>query len=153
MNITKFIKEEIDTHFLYQDHKKHKNLFHGTDLESAKDIKKYGIDISKGSGGYFGWGFYTAPDFNTAKDSYADAVEDGQQGVVLEFKLLDGANILNTNVPEDFEIWKQYGKHVYDRNLYKTLIRKGIDGLWDNSFEGIVIYNPNVIKLVKIHKI
>jgi hypothetical protein len=127
-------------------------LYHGTDIESAMDIQKNGVDISKGYGGYFGWGFYTTPDFDLAKSNYADFSDDEEGGVILEFELLPTANILDLNDSDDFELWKKYSKRINDENLYKELTEIGIDGLWDNSFDGVVIYNPKVLVFKNIHK-
>ena len=119
-------------------------VYHGTDINSANNIKNNGVDISYSSGGYFGWGFYTTPDYNLAKSNYADFSDD-DNGVVLEFDINPKANILDLSDSEDFETWKIYAKRQGDKNLYKLLVNNGIDGLYDNSFEGVVIYNPKVL--------
>ena len=127
-------------------------LYHGTDMKSGLDIQKKGVDILKGHGGYFGWGFYTTPTIELAKSNYADFSGDENGGVVLELQLSKNAKILDLRDPDDFEIWKPYSNKIYDKNLYRELIGAGIDGLWDDSFEGVVIYNTNVIFLRQIIK-
>lgn len=129
-----------------------KVLYHGTDMSSAIDIKEKGVDISKGHGGYFGWGFYTTPTFELAKSNYAEFSGDEDGGVILEFALSDDANILDLRDSDDWERWKPLSRKIYDKNLYKELISMGIDGLWDDSFNGVVIYNPKVLTLKKIHR-
>jgi hypothetical protein len=124
-------------------------LYHGTDEDSAEHIRKYGLDMSKSSGGYFGYGFYTTPDANLAKDNYADfSGEDAESGVVLKFKLNPDANILDLRKPEHFEIWKKYDNAYSRPDFYKTITRDGYDGLFDRSFDGVVIYNPKALKLI-----
>lgn len=151
MKLNKIITATIHE-FIDEQREIFNKLYHGTDIQSAMNIQKNGVDISKGHGGYFGWGFYTTPDINLAKSNYADfsGVEDG--GVVLEFELSKNANILDLRDPDDFEAWKKFSKKIYDKNLYKELINVGIDGLWDDSFDGVVIYNPKVLILKQIHK-
>ncbi len=147
----KFIKTTI-LEYLNEQKGIFNKLYHGTDLQSAIDIQKNGIDISKVHGGYFGYGFYTTPYIELAKSNYADFSDDENGGVILEFELSKNSNILDTRDYNDFEIWKPFSKKINDKNLYKDLIKTGIDGLYDESFEGVVIYNPEVLIFKKIHK-
>lgn len=151
MEIRKYIKNELKK-IIKEERETFKTLYHGTSLDSAINIKEEGIDISKGHGGYFGWGFYTTPDFELARMNYADFSGDEEGGVVLELEVSEDANILDLRDPDDFETWKPFSKKIHDKNLYKELVDKGIDGLWDDSFDGVVFYNPNVLILKKIHK-
>jgi hypothetical protein len=150
MNVKKFIKKII-VESLNEERKLFDKLYHGTDINSALRIKDKGINISKGEG-YFGTGFYTTPDINLAKSNYADFKGNGK-GAVLEFKLKENSNILDLGDSDDFELWKKYARRIYDKSLYKELVRNGIDGLWDNSMDGVVIYNPKVLQLIEIHNI
>lgn len=144
MQTYKFIKSIYD--YLNEQREVFTSLYHGTSLNAAIDIQNNGIDITKSEGGYFGYGFYTTPDYNLARSNYADfSDEEDDSGVILEFELLPSANILDLRVAEDFEIWKKYAKKIHDRNLYKELIKNGIDGLYDDSFEGVVVYNSRVL--------
>jgi hypothetical protein len=136
---------------LVEHRKTFRRVFHGTDSNAASDIKKNGVGIEKGHGGYFGWGFYTTPDIELAKSNYADFSDNENDGIILEFEILAEANILDLDDPEDFETWKPFSDKINYKDLYKKLTKKGIDGLWDESFEGVVIYNPKVLKLIKIH--
>jgi len=159
MKINEIIKKLI-LESLNEERKKFNKLFHGTDIKSAMKIKKNGIDITKGDG-YFGTGFYTTPDFNLAISNYANFAEyDDEEftlekatGVVLEFNIIDNSKILDLRDYEDFEKWKRFSNRIDNKNLYKELIKNDIDGLWDDSFEGVVIYNKDILKLIKIHKI
>ena len=148
--------KDIDPSILYETQGEFTNVFHGTSLKGAENIQKYGVKISKSFGGYFGWGFYTAIDYNLAKTNYADFSDDNttnEKGVILEFKINPDANILDLRKDEDFKIWQPYSKAINQPNLYQVLVKHGIDGLYDNSFEGVVIYNPKVLTLVKQHYI
>ncbi|MGY6271941.1 hypothetical protein ACXIUT_19795 [Achromobacter denitrificans] len=129
-------------------------LFHGTSLAFARDIEARGIDMSKVSAGYFGVGFYTAEEFDLAKRNYADfADEDG--GAILEFSLAEHARILDLRTPEGFEEYQRVtdnGRLSLSRPDYAAVMtRAGVDGLYDNSFEGVVIYNPSVLNLQFVH--
>lgn len=149
MEFRKIINKIIAEH-LQEQREVFQKLYHGTDIQSATNIRDYGVDISRGYGGYFGWGFYTTPNMELAKSNYADFSGDEEGGVVIEFELSKNANILDLRDSDDFETWKPFSKKIYDKNLYKELVKSGIDGLWDDSFEGVVIYNPKVLKFKKI---
>jgi hypothetical protein len=149
----KFTKD-IDPPVLNETQGEFTNVFHGTSLKGAENIQKYGVKISKSFGGYFGWGFYTATEYNLAKNNYAEFSDDNatdEKGVILEFKIDPNANILDLRNETDFKTWLPYSKAINEPNLYQVLVKHGIDGLYDNSFEGVVIYNPKVLTLVKLH--
>lgn len=122
-----------------------KTLYHGTSQEGARDIMTNGIDMEKSEGGYFGKGFYTTPKPELAKSNYADFSGDEEGGVVLEVEIAPNANILDLRDAEDFETWKPLSRLIHRPDCWKIFTQKGIDGLWDDSFDGVVIYNPNVI--------
>ena len=147
----KFTKD-IDPPVINEGQGEFSNVFHGTSLKGAENIKKYGVKINKSFGGYFGWGFYTAIDYNLAKSNYAEFSDDNatdEKGVILEFSISPAANILDLRKDKDFKIWQPYSNVIGEPNLYQVLVKKGIDGLYDNSFEGVVIYNPKVLTFVK----
>ena len=149
----KFTKD-IDPPILRESQGEFTNVFHGTSLKGAENIQKYGVKISKSFGGYFGWGFYTAIDYNLAKNNYAEFSDDNatdEKGVILEFKISPNANILDLRKEADFKTWLPYSKAINQPNLYQVFVKHGIDGLYDNSFEGVVIYNLKILTLVKLH--
>jgi hypothetical protein len=151
----KFTKD-IDPPILKESQGEFTNVFHGTSLKGAENIQKYGVKINKSYGGYFGWGFYTAIDYQLAKNNYAEFSDDNatdEKGVILEFKISPNANILDLRNETDFKTWLPYSKAINQPNLYQVLVKHGIDGLYDNSFEGVVIYNPKVLTLVKLHSL
>lgn len=160
MDLNKLIKK-IVLESLNEDRELFTKLYHGTDLKSAINIKKYGIDVTK-SDGYFGTGFYTTPSFELAKSNYADFAEyedeefninSDTKGVVLEFDVINNLNIIDLRDPSDFEKWKKFAPRINNKLLYKELVKENIDGLWDDSMDGVIIYNPNILKLKKIHRI
>ena len=131
-------------------------VYHGTSNSGAKDIEMNGVDISKSHGGYYGWGFYCAVDYELAKSNYAEFADENdidERGAVLEFEILPQANILDLRDDDDWNTWLPYAARISDRNLYKKLVSVGIDGLYDNSFGGVIIYNPDVLKLIKIEEL
>jgi len=150
------MREDTDSSILNETQGGFTRVFHGTSVKDAENIIKYGVNISKSTGGYFGWGFYTATEFQLAKSNYADFAEEQgstDKGVVLEFRVSPQANILDLRKDEDFKIWQPYSKAINQPNLYQVLVKHGIDGLYDNSFEGVVIYNAKVLTLVKTHSL
>ena len=140
----KIIQEEIQR--LFEIREQFNTVYHGTSKEGAQDIINNGIDMSKSDGGYFGKGFYTTPDPELAKSNYADFSGD-EGGVILELQISPEANILDLRDAEDFETWKPFSKLIHRPDIHEILTSKGIDGLWDDSFDGVVIYNPDVIRV------
>jgi len=132
-------------------------LYHGTDIKSAEDIIKHGINMNKSHKGYFGKGFYTATDEKIAKSNYADFADEDESGIVLKFQLNSNAKILDLDNPNDFKIYttvKWQGLKIKDLihrdDFDKIMTELGFDGLRDEgSFGGIVIYNPNAIHLIE----
>ena len=149
-SVISIIKEEIA---LMETREQFHTIYHGTSNTGAADIEQNGVDITKSHGGYFGWGFYCAVDYELAKSNYAEFADENdidERGAVLEFEILPQANILDLRDEDDWQTWLPYAKRISDRNLYKTLVNAGIDGLFDNSFGGVIIYNPAVLKLIRI---
>lgn len=149
--ILAIIKEEIA---LMETREQFHRLYHGTSIEGAQDIQKYGIDIQKSDGGYFGKGFYTTPDFDLAKSNYADFADE-EGGAILEFELSPEANILDLRDSDDWDTYLPLGQSraIFKPNHPQEMLRAGIDGLYDNSFEGVVVYNTKYLKLIKVHQL
>lgn len=135
-----------------------KMVYHGTSSASARDIAAHGISMKKSGLGYFGRGFYTATDEALAKINYADmAAADGNEddndesgnkvGVVLSFRIADTARILDLRIPGDWETYNRLsnnGNLISDPSFDVMMRRAGIDGLFDRSFGGVVIYTTQV---------
>jgi len=127
-------------------------VYHGTDRKSYEDILKRGIDMEKSSKGYFGKGFYTTPDEALAKSNYADFTgEDEDDTVVIKLRVNPKARILDLRSEEGWDKYSKLGlgKDLNRDDLDKLMVRNGVDGLVDNSFEGLVMYNPKMISVVK----
>jgi hypothetical protein len=128
-------------------------LYHGTGQKDANDIIKNGIDMHKLAKGYFGRGFYLATDKSLAKSNYADFSDDEEGGgVVLKFKLDPKARILDLDDPEDWEFYKNSGleHQIHKDNFHTIAVNYGVDGIRDEgSFGGIVVYNPDILRLEK----
>jgi hypothetical protein len=127
-------------------------VWHGTSREAGRSIVSDGIDVSKSESGYFGRGFYVADNPELAKSNYADFAEDGEEGVVLEFRVEPDARILDLRDEDDWKVWRDGG---YDRDMGredfpKRMFRAGIDGVYDNSFEGICFYNPDALRFIRV---
>lgn len=128
-----------------------REMFHGTSQNGASNILEKGVSIDQSSGGYFGWGFYAAWDSGLAQDNYADMAEDG--GAVLSFQISPNARILDLRDYDDCETWNKiskYGNEIIRPGFYKDVVRAGFDGVYDNSFQGVCIYNPRVVLDLKL---
>lgn len=78
-------------------------LYHGTDFRSAKNIRKHGIDISKGGwNADFGLGFYLATQKGVAKGRANQAsFRTRQRGAIMAYELdTEGLFILKPNLME-----------------------------------------------------
>jgi len=125
-------------------------VFHGTSVAGAEDIAARGVDQSKSTKGYFGRGFYTTPDASLALSNYADWAEEDARGAVLAVRISPAARIFDLRDAAD---WGEYAKISKNGGLVsldgfdRIMVRAGIDGLADRSFEGVVIYNPSAVSV------
>jgi hypothetical protein len=146
--IEKILKEEEEIKFSYP-----LKVYHGTDLESAQDIKEKGLNLEKCERGYFGKAFYVTPDRDLAQKNYADFSGDEEGGIVLEFSLNPIQRVLDLRDPED---WKDYknlkysGRKIEDflgRDEFPLIMTSlGIDALYDRSNEAFAVYNLKILK-------
>jgi hypothetical protein len=126
-------------------------VYHGTDLKSAQNILSGGVQIAASTGGYFGRGFYTTPDVSLAKSNYADFAADEENespGAILSFTISSSARILDMRDENDSDFWMRISKRgsiISADDFDKIMVSNGIDGLFDRSFDGVVIYNPSVL--------
>jgi len=116
-------------------------LYHGTTLRSANSIIKNGIKMHKSCGGYFGDGFYTSEDIELIKANY-------DHGGILEIEI--NGSYVNYLDPVSFEKWKVISRETYKKGFYKKAIKAGFHAIYDNSFEGVVIYNKKIIRSIKL---
>jgi hypothetical protein len=150
--------EEAEFHFPLM-------VYHGTDLESAKDIKQNGLDLSKCYRGYFGKAFYVTDDEKLANDNYAKFSDDEGDGVVLKFKLTPINKVLDLRNSKDSDTYSRITnskytgleKHLRGKEIYRLIgfdefpdIMKsvGIDAVYDRSFEGFAVYNLKILNIV-----
>lgn len=153
-----YIKQKLreSLEYISPDREQFSTLYHGTDINSAINMRDHGIDVTKSTGGYFGVGFYTTPDLKLAKSNYADFAYEEEieaPGAIVEVRVKPEANILDLRNSDDWDMYQPHARGVHDRNFYKKAISLGIDGLWDNSFEGVIIYNTDIIEFVRIHNL
>jgi hypothetical protein len=120
-------------------------LYHGTDMESARSILSGGIDQEKSHKGYFGVGFYCADDESLARSNYAE-FSDGE-AAVLAVTLSSDARLLDLSTEEGFLRWRDSGltQKVGQDRFDLLAVAAGIDALRDNSFGGVVVYNPDAV--------
>ena len=130
------------------------SVFHGTDAESANDIKTSGIKLDKCHSGYFGRAFYVTPNEKTARENYADFSGEEDGGYVLEFILNPRKRILNLSNEDDWDYYKNLKyKGVNVESLrgkfeFPDMMRSlGIDAIHDNSFDGFAVYNTDSLQL------
>lgn len=136
---------------------KPKAVYHGTSAFDANDIITHGVLMEKSEKGYFGRGFYTTENKALAKSNYADFAEDEDgPGVVLAFNVSSRARLLDLRKGKDWDRyislrWRGVSlPNLLHRDDFHTIMQDlGIDGLYDESFEGWVFYNPKVLKLTK----
>jgi hypothetical protein len=120
-------------------------VFHGGEEAGITDILTNGVDRLKSHKGYFGRGFYAASDPSLAENNYADFRDEGEVGDVLAFRVSPEARILDMRSESDWEIFRnasQDSRLIHRDDFDLIMLRNGIDGLFDRSFGGLVIYNP-----------
>jgi hypothetical protein len=130
-------------------------VFHGTDLESANDIKQNGLDLSKCDRGYFGKAFYVTTDKELAKSNYADFSGDDEGGVVLKFEMNPINKVLDLRDSDDWDIYinlKYKGRKITDfmgfDEFPSIMTSLGIDALYDRSNDAFAVYNVNILKII-----
>jgi len=123
-------------------------VYHGTSADAAVDIVENGIDMTKSGGGYFGQGFYVAEEEALARSNYADFSGDEEDGVVIKLEIKDGAQILDMRNAMDADFWVTSGlaSSIGERDFAARAVRAGVDGLYDRSFGGLAIYNPEAVE-------
>ena len=148
MNFREFFLREQEESFTFP-----LIVFHGTDLESAKDIKQKGLDLSKCDRGYFGKAFYVTTDENLAKSNYADFSGDEEGGIVLKFEMNPINKVLDLRDSNDWDIYtnlKYKGRKITDfmgfDEFPSIMTSLGIDALYDRSNDAFAIYNINILK-------
>jgi len=128
-------------------------LWHGTDLQSARDIVVRGIDLARCDRGYFGKAFYVTPDRELAWANYADFVEDDAPGAVVEFELVDPSGTLDLRNADDWDVYRalKLDKVLHLDNLPHIARLKGVTGVYDRSNDALAVYDPNILRVVKLH--
>ena len=128
-------------------------VFHGTDLESASDIKQNGLDLSKCDRGYFGKAFYVTTDEQLARSNYADFSGEEEGGVVLKFEMNPINKILDLRDSNDWDIYinlKYKGRKITDfmgfDEFPSIMTSLGIDALYDRSNDAFAVYNLDILK-------
>lgn len=137
-----FLKEQEEQPFKFP-----LTVYHGTDLESAKSIKKNGLSLKKCERGYFGRAFYVTTDEELAKSNYADFTGDEEGGTVLRFEMNPTGRVLDLRDSDDWDFYKKNNleKYLGNDNLPSIMVRLGVDGLYDRSNDAFAIYNINIL--------
>ena len=127
-----------------------KVLYHGTDSGGAASILEGGPQIDRSSGGYFGRGFYLAVEQALAESNYADM---NDEGVVLKCRLSAEARIWDLREPDAFAKWTALERSVRggvaNPLLPDMALRAGCDGVYDNSMQGVCIFNVACIASIE----
>ena len=128
-----------------------RDVYHGTDAASARDILENGVLMDASHKGYLGQGFYVAEEAELARSNYAEAAEDGE-GTVLVATIREGARILDLRHEADAKIWTRLGlsQRVGEDGFARLARRLGVDGVYDRSVGGLAIYNPDVLEAIRI---
>lgn len=121
-------------------------LYHGTSESGAQSLLTQGVLIDRSSGGYFGRGFYVAYDKRLAAANYAEFTDSPE---VLSVRLSPQARIWDMRSEADFQKFRAVETRtrlgIGDPNFHAFAVKNGCDGVYDNSFEGLCIYNPKVV--------
>ncbi len=123
-------------------------VFHGASLEDAEDIVERGISIRKSAGGYFGQAFYVAEDEALARSNYADFSDGDDPGAVVSFEIKEQARIIDMRNAVDARFWAESGlaDKIGLKDFAKLAVDAGVDGVYDRSFGGLAIYNPQSVE-------
>lgn len=127
-----------------------RDVYHGTDAGSARDILVNGVRLDASHKGYLGQGFYVAEEAGLARSNYAEFSDEGG-GSVLAMTIADGARILDLRNAEDAKIWTRLGlsDRVGEDGFARLARRFGVDGVYDRAVGGLAIYNPSVLEAIR----
>ena len=127
-----------------------RDVYHGTDAGSARDILENGVRLDASHKGYLGQGFYVAEEAGLARSNYAEFSDEGG-GSVLALTITDGARILDLRNAEDAKIWTGSGLagRVSEDGFARLARRAGVDGAYDRSVGGLAIYNPAALEAIR----
>lgn len=127
-------------------------LYHGASADHAADIVANGVDMTQSTGGYFGVGFYMADDEAVARKNYADFQDEDEAGAVVAAEIAEGAMILDMRNPADQLRWDEgnYRALQHRPDFPYVMRRAGIDGVYDRSFGGVVIYNSRALENMRL---
>lgn len=128
-----------------------REIFHGTDLEAAEDIRDHGIRMEASSLGYFGRAFYAADNPDLARASYAE-MSDGDPAI-LRLVIDEGARVLDLRNPLDSAEWAPWADRIGYEDFDRMMRRAGIDGVYDRSVGGLAIYNPKAVRVLGLELI
>jgi hypothetical protein len=127
-----------------------RDVYHGTDPDSAGDILTNGVNMDASHKGYLGQGFYVAEEEALARSNYAEFSEEGG-GSVLAMTISDTARVLDLRNEMDAKIWNESGlaNRVWEDGFARSARLKGVDGVYDRSVGGLAIYNLSVLEGVR----
>jgi hypothetical protein len=109
-------------------------VFAATDKKIAQSIIDGHMHRTPGN---YGVGFY--------------CVDDPPEGdIVLQFAIDEAHHILDLREPQGRDKWRHGHYKLRDRNLWRTLIHDGIDGVCDDT--GYCFYNPKAVHFVRVYK-
>jgi hypothetical protein len=119
----------------------HTHVMHLATRESAK--KMIADSVVSLEPGDFGYGFYTVMHITLPLDD--------PEKVVLEYRVEEGARILDLHDDSDMLLWHTAGAidHMDNENMWKLMMRRGIDGV--KSREQICFYNPYAAKFFRVY--
>jgi len=128
-----------------------RDVYHGTDPQSARDILENGVLMDASHKGYLGQAFYVAEEAGLARSNYAEAAEDGE-GAVISATIAEGALVLDLRNAADAKIWTETGlaQRVGEDGFARLARRLKVDGVYDRSVGGLAIYNPAVLEGLRL---
>lgn len=128
-----------------------REVYHGTDVASARDILENGINLDASHKGYMGQGFYVAEEEGLARSTYAEFADEEGAGSVLAMTISEGARILDLRNMVDAKIWTDSGlaARISEDGFARRARLAGVDGAYDRSVGGLAIYTPSVLEGVR----
>lgn len=128
-----------------------RDVYHGTDEGSARDILENGVNLGASHKGYLGQGFYVAEEEGLARSNYAEFSDEKGAGSVLAMTISEGARILDLRNAADAKIWTDSGlaARVSEDGFARRARLAGVDGVYDRSVGGLAIYAPSVLEGVR----
>lgn len=133
-------------------------VYHGTTEAGGASITTTGVDVTKNGTAIYGQGFYTAKNYEAAQ-FYADNARDGEEGAILEMRVM----VRNPKIVANRQEWIEYkasiGVDPYDTSaanaaqMSAALKERGFDAVEVVDDGYVCVLDPQQVAVFKVNAV